>query len=117
MLAALHELPVAAGDAILVPAGTLHAIGAGILLLELQEPTDLSVLVEWKRFGVDSGPEHLGLGWDTALAAPRPRADRPRRADHAPRRGLLPKAADPYFRAERIQRAATSSTQPSSSCS
>ena len=56
-----------AGDAILVPAGTLHAIGGGILLLELQEPTDLSVLVEWKRFGVDSGPEHLELGWDTAL--------------------------------------------------
>ncbi len=67
MLAALHRVPVAAGDAILVPAGTLHAIGGGILLLELQEPTDLSVLVEWKRFGVDSGPEHLELGWETAL--------------------------------------------------
>ena len=67
MLAALHEVPVQAGDAVLVPAGTLHAIGGGILLLELQEPTDLSVLVEWKRFGVDSGPEHLDLGWDTAL--------------------------------------------------
>jgi mannose-6-phosphate isomerase len=34
MLAALHELPVRAGTALLVPAGTLHAIGAGILLLE-----------------------------------------------------------------------------------
>ena len=67
MLQALHEVPVKPGDGILVPAGTLHAIGGGILLLELQEPTDLSVLVEWKRFGVDSGPEHLELGWDTAL--------------------------------------------------
>ena len=69
MLAALHELPVRAGDALLVPAGTLHAIGAGILLLELQEPSDLSVLVEWQRFGVNSGAEHLSLGWDAALAA------------------------------------------------
>ena len=69
MLAALHRVPVAAGDAVLVPAGTLHAIGGGILLLELQEPTDLSVLVEWKRFGVDDGPEHLELGWETALRA------------------------------------------------
>ena len=62
MLAALQRVPVAAGDAVLVPAGTLHAIGAGILLLELQEPTDLSVLVEWKPFGVDDGSEHLELG-------------------------------------------------------
>jgi mannose-6-phosphate isomerase len=100
MLAALHEIPVAAGDALLIPAGTLHAIGAGILLLELQEPTDFSVLVEWRRFGVNSGAEHLGLGWDTALAA----ADR-EQADPAAFRSddpLLPPAADPYFRAERV---------------
>ena len=32
MLGAMHELPVAAGDAIFVPAGTTHAIGADILI-------------------------------------------------------------------------------------
>jgi mannose-6-phosphate isomerase len=105
MLAALRELPVRAGDAILVPAGTLHAIGAGILLLELQEPTDLSVLVEWRRFGVNSGAEHLELGWSEALAA----ADRtpadPAAFTAAPGR-LLPQAADPYFRAERLRNGA-----------
>jgi mannose-6-phosphate isomerase len=102
MLAALHELPVRAGDALLVPAGTLHAIGAGILLLELQEPTDLSVLVEWRRFGVNSGAEHLRLGWADALSA----ADR-EAADPATFKSgseqLLPAAADPYFRAERLR--------------
>jgi mannose-6-phosphate isomerase len=102
MLAALHELPVEAGSAVLVPAGTLHAIGAGILLLELQEPSDLSVLVEWRRFGVNSGAEHLGLGWDAALAA----VDRSP-ADPATFVGdaheALPPAADPYFRAERLR--------------
>jgi len=46
MLAAMHELPVAPGDMVFVPAGTAHAIGDGILLLELQEPTDFSVLLE-----------------------------------------------------------------------
>jgi mannose-6-phosphate isomerase len=103
MLAALHELPVEAGSAVLVPAGTLHAIGAGILLLELQEPTDLSVLVEWRRFGVNSGVEHLGLGWDAALAAvDRSPAD-PATFVGEPKAGLLPAAADPYFRAERIR--------------
>jgi mannose-6-phosphate isomerase len=103
MLAALHELPVTAGDAVLVPAGTLHAIGAGILLLELQEPTDFSVLVEWRRFGVNSGAEHLHLGWETALAAAdRSAADPASFASDRPG-ALLPAAADPYFRAERVR--------------
>jgi mannose-6-phosphate isomerase len=102
MLAALHEVPVSSGDGILVPAGTLHAIGGGILLLELQEPTDLSVLVEWKRFGVDSGPEHLGLGWETALQSLDREPIDPA-ALTTPTRGLLPRDADPYFRAERIK--------------
>ena len=106
MLAALNELPVQAGDALLVPAGTLHAIGAGILLLECQEPTDFSVLVEWRHFGVSSGAEHLQLGWDVALAA----ADRSAagaspvaaKPPDAPVARLLPADADPYFRAERL---------------
>jgi mannose-6-phosphate isomerase len=103
MLAALHEVPVQAGDAVLVPAGTLHAIGGGILLLELQEPTDLSVLVEWKRFGVDSGPEHLELGWETALQALDHDPIDPAALTEPTGGGLLPKEADPYFRAERIE--------------
>ena len=102
MLAALHEVPVKAGDGVLVPAGTLHAIGGGILLLELQEPTDLSVLVEWKRFGVDSGPEHLELGWETALESLDYEPIDPA-ALTAPGNGMLPKEADPYFRAQRVE--------------
>ena len=110
------SVPVAAGDAMLVPAGTLHAIGAGILLLELQEPTDLSVLVEWKPFGVDRRPRAPRLGWDTALQAlDREPADIAALTTAATR--LLPNAADPYFRAERVTAAATSSSPRSRSCS
>jgi mannose-6-phosphate isomerase len=103
MLAALHELPVDAGSAVLVPAGTLHAIGAGILLLELQEPTDFSVLLEWRRFGVNSGAEHLDLGWDAALGAvDRAAADPATFTSDSPG-ALLPRTADPYFRVERVR--------------
>jgi mannose-6-phosphate isomerase len=101
MLAAMNRVPVAAGDAVLVPAGTLHAIGAGILLLELQEPTDLSVLVEWQRFGVDTGAEHLGLGWEPALESlDRDATDPAQLLSQGDR--LLPTTADPYFRADRV---------------
>jgi mannose-6-phosphate isomerase len=96
MLGAMHELPVTAGDTIFVPAGTPHAIGAGILLVELQEPTDFSVLLEWDGFELTEDEGHLGLGWDTALGA----LDREPRAVTVSRG--LPAAADPYFRAERI---------------
>jgi mannose-6-phosphate isomerase len=93
MLAALHELRVAPGDAIYVPAGTAHAIGAGILMVELQEPTDFSVLLEWEGFELSEDDGHLGLGWDRALealdlgAAPPPAT-------------TLPPEAGRFFRAE-----------------
>jgi mannose-6-phosphate isomerase len=108
MLAVLHELPVQAGDTIFVPAGTPHAIGAGILMVELQEPTDLSVLLEYERFGMNSGSEHLGLGWERVLsaidreAAPPPPADAPAGPLTGPVSELLPPEAAPYFRAQRV---------------
>jgi mannose-6-phosphate isomerase len=106
MLAAMLELPVAAGDAILIPAGLPHAIGAGILMVEVQEPTDLSVLLEWDGFELTEDQGHLQLGWDRALEAlDRGAWDEQRVAAlWGPGDGVrvLPDAADPYFRAERL---------------
>jgi len=106
MLAALHPVPVAPGDVLFVPAGTLHTIGAGITLIELQEPSDMSVVLEWRMSGVDNGDEHLRLGWDRVLAAantePSPPAHFPAHATAAAVENLLPAQADPYFRAQRI---------------
>jgi mannose-6-phosphate isomerase len=102
MLAAMHELPVSPGDVVFVPAGTAHAIGEGILLVELQEPTDLSVLLEWNGFELSADDGHLGLGWHRALQALYlGAADAPAPAPQ------LPAAADPYFRAERVTGPAT----------
>jgi mannose-6-phosphate isomerase len=41
----IHYVPVQAGDVILVPAGTLHAINSGIMLFEIQEKSDLTYRV------------------------------------------------------------------------
>ncbi|HKG66265.1 MAG TPA: hypothetical protein VKB28_19510 [Solirubrobacteraceae bacterium] len=107
MLAAMRELPVRAGDAIFVPAGTPHAIGEGILMVEVQEPTDLSVLLEWEGFELTEDEGHLGLGWDVALEALDRSGWSPEQvaALRGPGAGrsLLPAAADPFFRAEPVR--------------
>ncbi len=107
MLAATNRVPVAAGDTVLCPAGTPHAIGAGILLIELQEPSDWSVLLEWHGFEVGRDDALLGLPFDQALACvtrQRVRPD-PLRGNSLSNAGvpLLPAAADPFFRAERAE--------------
>src|SRR5260370_29131102 len=38
----MNEVTVSAGDIIFVPAGTVHAIGEGVLLNELQEYSDIT---------------------------------------------------------------------------
>jgi mannose-6-phosphate isomerase len=102
MLAAMHELPVQAGDAVFVPAGTPHAIGDGILIVELQEPTDLSITLEWTGFELTEEESSLGLDWDTALQALNRSAWSDERIA-ALRGTTLPREADPYFRAEQIK--------------
>jgi mannose-6-phosphate isomerase len=70
LLDSLMFLEVSAGDVVFVPAGVPHAIEAGIFVLELQEPTDLSILLEWDGFAVDGDKDgHLDLGYEVALDA------------------------------------------------
>jgi mannose-6-phosphate isomerase len=105
MLAAMRELPVGPGDAIFIPAGTPHAIGEGILLVELQEPTDLSISIEWTGFELNPDSARLGLDWDVALqAVDRTAWDDERLAALTRGNGsLLGADADPYFRADHIE--------------
>lgn len=70
MLANMHTIDVEPHQTVYVPPGMLHAIGEGILIVELQEPEDLSVLLDWKGFAIDGTKDgHLGLGFPTALTA------------------------------------------------
>ncbi|TKY86937.1 hypothetical protein EX895_004225 [Sporisorium graminicola] len=70
MLGMMHCVQVEAGDTVYVPPGMLHAIGQGILLVEVQEPEDLSILLEWRDFQLDGRKYgHLGLGFEKAITA------------------------------------------------
>src|SRR3954464_1651988 len=69
MLALMHRVPVRPGDGVLVPGGTPHAIGAGILLVEAQEPTDQSILLERTNTSASDDEVFLGLTRDVALSA------------------------------------------------
>jgi mannose-6-phosphate isomerase len=69
LLGSLHRVTVRSGDVIFVPGGVPHAIGAGILIAELQEPTDFSIVCEWTGFPMNPDDAHLGIGWDAALDA------------------------------------------------
>lgn len=70
MLGAMHVITVRPGDSVYVPAGLPHAIGEGLFLVEIQEPEDLSILLEWKGFAIDGREHgHLGLGFERALQA------------------------------------------------
>lgn len=58
----LHMAVVQAGDCVFVPAGTVHAIGPGILLAEVQQQSDLTFrLHDWGRMGTDGKPRQLHI--------------------------------------------------------
>jgi mannose-6-phosphate isomerase len=101
---------VHAGDAVLCPAGTPHAIGAGILLIELQEPTDLSIMLETEGFPIAADDATLGLPRDTALACVNREAVTPaqlRDLMTASAGSLLPAQSREFFRAEPVADGAT----------
>ncbi|MBK7644561.1 MAG: class I mannose-6-phosphate isomerase [Planctomycetes bacterium] len=75
------EWPVHAGDFVHVPAGTVHAIGGGITLVEIQENADITHrLHDWGRTGTDGKPRPLQVADALRAArydAPVPAGPRP----------------------------------------
>ena len=56
----LHAVEPRPGDCIFVPAGTVHAIGAGLLVAEIQQSSDVTYrLHDWNRTGPDGRPRTL----------------------------------------------------------
>jgi mannose-6-phosphate isomerase len=65
----LQEVHVSAGDIIFVPAGTVHAIGKGVLLYELQEYSDLTYrLYDYGRLTSAGLPRELHIERSLAVS-------------------------------------------------
>lgn len=102
----MKTIPVKGGDAIFVPGGRVHAIGAGCLLLEVQQNSNTTYRIyDWGRVGHDGKPRELHIDralevtlWDdpeSALTPPEPR----------PPLGEIPREQvmkSPYFLLEKL---------------
>ena len=55
-----HRIPVRAGDTMFLPSGRVHAIGAGLVIFEIQQNSDTTFRVfDWSRVGLDGKPREL----------------------------------------------------------
>ena len=55
-----HRVPVRAGDTMFLPSGRVHAIGAGLVIFEIQQNSDTTYRVfDWNRAGLDGKPREL----------------------------------------------------------
>jgi mannose-6-phosphate isomerase len=62
-----HRVPVRAGDAMFLPSGRVHAIGAGLVIFEIQQNSDTTYRVfDWNRVGLDGKPRELHVAQSLA---------------------------------------------------
>ncbi len=105
--ACVNRFAVAAGDSILVRSGTVHAIDAGNLILEIQQNSDTTYRVyDWGRMGLDGKPRQLHLA--EALESIRWGQPEPKPMRSAPTGAVLADCAEflirrvPLARGERL---------------
>jgi len=68
--ACFKKIPVQEGDVFLVPGGMPHAIGEGVFMIEIMEPTDFAVRIEFERGGyiLPEESRFMNRGIDFALS-------------------------------------------------
>ncbi len=75
----LHGFKPAVGDCVFLPAGTVHAVGGGVVMAEVQQSSDATFrLFDWNRPGPDGKPRQLhieqslaSIDWTAGPVAPR----------------------------------------------
>ncbi|MSU24269.1 MAG: hypothetical protein EXS32_10655 [Opitutus sp.] len=67
--ACFDKIPVRPGDTFIIPGGTPHALGAGLFMVEIQEPSDLVVRFEFERAGylLPESARFMGRGLEFCL--------------------------------------------------
>ncbi len=76
----LEFTDVRSGDVLTVPANTVHALGPGILIYEIQQASDVTYrLYDWGRLGLDGQPRqlHIDKGLRVASLAEAPEVRQP----------------------------------------
>ena len=69
----LRKVPVKAGDVFFIPSGTLHAIGAGLVIAEIQQNSNVTYRVfDYGRLGPDGKPRALHVEKALAVTDRRP---------------------------------------------
>lgn len=102
----LHRFEARAGDCVMIPAGTVHAIGGGIVLAEIQQMSDATFRVhDWGRRGADGRPRplHIAEALESIDFDAGPVDPLPARAEPIPGGTREPLAACPYFQLERLR--------------
>jgi len=70
ILACFEKIPIKPGDVFIVPGGMPHAIGEGVFMIEIMEPTDFVVRIEFERGGyvLPAESRFMNRGIDFALS-------------------------------------------------
>jgi mannose-6-phosphate isomerase len=99
------EVPVRAGQAMLIPAGTIHALGPGLLLYEVQQSSDTTYRAyDWGRPQSDGRKLHI----EESVQVARPVGPEVRtHPDLRMTTGAVPAIASPYFDVELARATAT----------
>lgn len=87
----LHSFEANAGDCVFIPAGTVHALGAGLVVAEIQQSSNTTFrLFDWNRLGPDGQPRPLHIAAaleviDFSTGPVMPVAPRPTHTPHVQR--------------------------------
>ncbi len=93
-----EEVAVQAGEAVLIPAGTLHALGPGLLLYEIQEQSDITYRAyDWGRPQSEGRKLHIAESAAVATTAGPEPLNRPAPPESG---GVATALTCPYFRLE-----------------
>ncbi|MCG8449110.1 MAG: class I mannose-6-phosphate isomerase, partial [Pirellulales bacterium] len=64
----LHEFEPQAGDCVFIEAGTVHALGAGLVIAEIQQASDTTFrLFDWNRVDAQGNPRQLHVEQSLAV--------------------------------------------------